>query len=645
MVLPIAIIVAALLAGVGVAQDTLGLRSGYKSIATKNFNVKFVEDTQVLASLTPAGDAFDFLPFDYISRRARNGQYHWGDITIRYRPDGSPRWTSVDSAANRRPATKIPATSAGVISASSMNPTLPNDIPLAVTREWIDVSGDLGLNFTLVNTGTKVVEVGSLGFPTEFNSIFVDRTAVDMQAKCSLVDPYIGLHAGYLRVSRLSGNGSALVVTPLGDTPFEAYRNLRETSYRDMPYGEQVFEGLYEWQVLTKAWAESEWSGKLPWNTPSSKILQPGQSISFGLRFSVAKAGIRGIEKAVRSTGTPVAVGVPGYIIPRDMAARLFLQSSAEVSSTTSDPVNSLLVMELQPKVYSIKPTETAWGRAKLTIKYADGKVQTVHYYLIKPAPEAISNLGTFLTTAQWYNDTSDPFGRAHSVLTYDYETKSIVLQDERVWVAGLSDEGGAGSFLAAMMKQAAQPNADEISKLERFVSQVLYASLQNFGSEVRKSLFFYEPASVPGYEYNSTMNWSTWTSWNKASAYKIDRAYNYVHVAASYWALYRAGRAYPNLLREHTWDWYLTQAYSTIMRSMRPPVGYSDMGLMGETVFGEVLEDLKREGKITEMNDLTNAMRTRARRWDSQPVPFGSEMSWDSTGQEGVYYWSKYVH
>ena len=36
--------------------------------------------------------------------------------------------------------------------------------------------------------------------------------------------------------------------------------------------------------------------------------------------------------------------------------------------------------------------------------------------------------------------------------------------------------------------------------------------------------------------------------------------------------------------------------------------------------------------------------MRTRATRWDSEETPFGSEMAWDSTGQEGVYYWSKYV-
>jgi hypothetical protein len=35
--------------------------------------------------------------------------------------------------------------------------------------------------------------------------------------------------------------------------------------------------------------------------------------------------------------------------------------------------------------------------------------------------------------------------------------------------------------------------------------------------------------------------------------------------------------------------------------------------------------------------------MKTRADRWRSQAYPFGSEMPWDSTGQEEVYAWTKY--
>ncbi|KAG7052107.1 putative glycoside hydrolase family 43 protein [Colletotrichum scovillei] len=625
------------------SQDNLGLSSGYITLATKNFNLQLVKNAQVLASLKPAGDTFDFLPLDYLSLRARNGQYHWGDITYRYRQSGTTAWINGDSAAARQPVTTVaPAT--GILASSRLGPTLPSGSPLNITREWLDVSGDLGLRFTLQNSGSSAIEIGSLGFPAEFNSIFTNRYAADMQRVCSLSDPYVGMHAGQIRVAPTRGTGAALVVSPLGDTPLEAYRNLAERSYEGTYYGSQTFEGFYEWQVLTKAWAENEWRSQTPWNVPTSRTLQPGQSLQFGVRFSVAKGGVRELDATVRGTGTPTAVGVPGYIIPRGEPAQLFLQyAQSTVQSIASEPAGALTVTLVSAGKYTVTPSTTAWGRVRLTVTYADGKLQTIHYYVTKPSTEAVASLGKFLTTAQYFTDTSDPFGRAPSVMTYDYETKSIVTQDSRAWVAGLSDEAGAGSYLSAFMKQAVQPNADEVTKLEAFVDRVLWKTIQTTDFAVRKAIFFYEPAAVPGYAYSSAIDWTSWTSWNKAAAYSIDRAYNYVHVAGAYWSLYRVGRAYPALLKTHAWDWYLNQAYETVMRAMKGDVGYNRVGLMGETVFGEILADLGREGQTTKANALSAAMKSRAAQWDTEEVPFGSEMAWDSTGQEGVYYWAKY--
>jgi hypothetical protein len=622
-----------LLLGVQGQSDNLGLKDGYITLNTANFNAKIVKDAQVLASLTPAGSTFDFLPYDLLSVRANNGQYHWGDITFRYRQQGSSTWTDGNSATARKP---ITAVNTGALAASNLAPTLGSS-PLNITREWLNVSGDLGLRFTIANSGASTIELGSLGFPAEFNSIFTNRAAADIQRLCSLSDPYVGMHAGYIRANPISGTGAALVVTPLNgtDTPLEAYRNLAEPSYASTYYGSQTFEGFYEWQVLTKAWAEKEWASVTPWNTPSSRTLAPGQSMQFGVRFSVAKAGVRDLDTTVSGTGTPVAVGVPGYIIPRGAPAQLFLQASSSPSSFSSEPSGALTVNQVSTGAYTVTPSSTAWGRVRLTVKYADGKTQTIHYHVTKASTEVLGNLGTFLTTKQWFNDTSDPFGRAPSVMTYDYEAGAIVTQDSRVWIAGLSDEGGVGAYLAAMMKQAIQPNADEVAKLELFVNKVLWGTIQTSDYAVRKSIFYYDKSAVPSYPYKSSLDWTSWTSWNKANAYAIDRAYDYVHVAAAYWSLYRVARAYPSLLKSHNADWYLGQAYNTIMRATKSDVGYNRVGLMGETVFGEILTDLTREGKTSEASTLTAAMKSRATQWNSEAVPYGSEMAWDSTGQE----------
>lgn len=635
--------------------DDLGLSNGYLNLSTENFDLRLVRDAQVLASLSASGGTFDFLPFDYLSYRAGNGQYHWGDLTFRHRTVGSTAWIDSDSAAAREPVTALPGLATGmnesVLAASNLGPTLPSDASvLNVTREWLDIDGDLALSFTIANVGNSSIELGSLGFPAEFNSIFTNRTAEETQELCSLSDPYIGMHAGYIRVSPVSGDGAALVVTPLGDTPMEAYRNLDEPYYDATGYGSQVFEGFYEWQTLTKSYAENEWNSSVPWNAPSSRVVDPGQSLTFGLKFSLAGGGVREIDATVQETGTPYARGIPGFITPQDLTAQLLVNpgSGGNIANITVEPTGALDVVEASSGVYSITPSSSAFGRARLTIAYTSGQIQTVHYCVVKPGPETLANLGNFLTTEQYFTDTTDPFGRAPSVISYDYSVKAQVLQDQRVWIAGLSDEAGAGSFLAASMKQAAQPSADEIAKLEAFVDGVLFRTIQpNNGTyAVRKSIFYY---GMPNYTYSSEYDWTSWESWTEYESYATDRAYDYVHVAATYWALYRAGRAYPSLLSQHPWGWYLNQSYSTVMSAMAQDsdgnwlVGYSTDGLMGETVFGELLKDLNREGFSDEAKSLEEKMRGRAELWSAMTDPFGSEMAWDSTGQEGVYYWAKY--
>ena len=44
-------------------------------LSTANFDITFITDSQVLASLKPKGSEFDFLPFDLIHLRSGDGQY------------------------------------------------------------------------------------------------------------------------------------------------------------------------------------------------------------------------------------------------------------------------------------------------------------------------------------------------------------------------------------------------------------------------------------------------------------------------------------------------------------------------------------------------------------------------------------------
>jgi len=202
-------------------------------------------------------------------------------------------------------------------------------------------------------------------------------------------------------------------------------------------------------------------------------------------------------------------------------------------------------------------------------------------------------------------------------------------------------------------MKEFGQPRREEIAKYEQFIDRVLWGGLQysegpnRFG--VRKSLFYYSPPDVPGFNYDSAFNWTTWTSWKKADAESIGRGYNYPHVIAAYWAMYRLARNHQGLVTNHSWEWYLDQAYETARfmfgrrEDGRRRVGYVDLGLMEGDILVAMLEDLKSESWTLKAQTIENLMKERADHWKQEPYPFGSEMAWDSTGQEEVYAWCKY--
>jgi hypothetical protein len=161
----------------------------------------------------------------------------------------------------------------------------------------------------------------------------------------------------------------------------------------------------------------------------------------------------------------------------------------------------------------------------------------------------------------------------------------------------------------------------------------------------VRKSLFYYAPEEFPDFPYDPAKNWTTWASWNKQGAEAVNRAYNYAHVVGAYWSMYRLARNTEGLVTTRPWDWYLNQAHETLMFMTDPAsrVGYVNVGLMGATTFTRVLEDIKREGWTDRAVALEARLKGRADRWAGQSYPYGSEMAWDSTGQEEVFAWMRY--
>lgn len=624
---------------------SLRLDQGYTNVETSGFNLMLVKSSQTVATLQPKGTKnFDFTPGGDLEERSGNGFYHLGDLNLRLRSEGSVQWEEYSSALNRQPVIPL-ETNGNMLAAADLSGTMGANLPVKVTRYWEQEGDELILRFRIENTTDRRLEIGALGIPMIFNNILTDKSLDSAHAVSSFYDPYIGQDAGYLQVTRLNGNGPALLVVPGGDTHFEAYRPLNDDKTRRGI----TFEGFYEWMVHSKAYVEQEWSEADPWNPPTSEILEPAEARDYSLRFLLSNS-IRGIEQTLIDHNRPVAVGFPGYVVPMDQEAKLYLNYSSEVKWVEVEPSGGLLVSETDStkggwKGYSISGKK--WGRARVTVHYEDSTDQSVNYKVIKPESQVVDDLGNFLTTRQWFDEPDDPFGRTNSVISYHYGNNEQVTEDNRAWIAGLSDEGGAGSWLAAIMKQLVQPEKAEIKKMETFVDEVVWGGLQYTEGEkqygVRKSLFYYEPELMPGGTYSSDIDYGGWSSWDIEEAESVGRSYNYPHVAALHWTMYRLARNYEGLIDNHSWNWYLENAYQTAKAMVTHAPHYSQFGQMEGSVFVFILIDMKREGWTEKAKELESVMRARADVWKSLGFPFGSEMPWDSTGQEEVYAWCRY--
>src|SRR6266576_4683025 len=125
------------------------LAQGTVDFDTPDFTLTLVRSSQTVAALKPKSDgAFDFTPGDLLSARSQDGFFHLGDITLRLRTGTSRDWKNYSTSTARQPVVALPTTKT-ILAAADLNPTLPADFPLQITRAWVLEANHLVLRFTL----------------------------------------------------------------------------------------------------------------------------------------------------------------------------------------------------------------------------------------------------------------------------------------------------------------------------------------------------------------------------------------------------------------------------------------------------------------------------------------------------------------
>jgi len=661
------------------------------------------------------------LPID----RTLPGFHHLGDATLRVRRKGETRWASYSTVvrgpwttpacgqepdASKRP--KVETDASGRAHSADVSGCLtPSGSPVTLARKVKVDANEALIEWTITNVHSAEVTVGGFGVSMPFNQMFTGRSLPDVSARCSFTEPYVGGGAGYVQVTRASGEGPVLLVLleAPGGGGLEAWRPLQGGDRANYDW---MHEMLYEALFHSKAHQDDEWKPRgtpptaaQPWLPPTEVTLPPGATRTYRARFRLAP-NVEAVTAALLAAGRPVAVPLPAasfHLDMRDVRLQLLLPRGLRLASATAAPAAGLVATAQQPpqplgapaadgiSMQTVGLAAKQPGRLTVALTYAytyEGAngggatsgggggggggggtlTQWVSLMALEPARTVVERYGRFQSEHAYLNaSVADPWHRSPAFFGYDADLgeRGALVDEVRVFMAGMSDESGAAAPLSMAVKQLGMPDPAEVAQLEAYVHETLWAGdggdprhfLQTKEYAVRASMLFWSDelqaspaaavAAAPNTARACQKCWPKcyWMHcWSEKRSRESWRAYNYPHVATTYWALYRLGRHFePPLTRRASWEWYLKQAARTVAAMWKNGGrggGTSQWGLMVGSAFVLILDDLEREGFDDEAAPVRKMVEQRIAKWSRMSFPYGSEFPWDSTGQEEINTW-----
>jgi hypothetical protein len=452
-----------------------------------------------------------------------------GDVALRVSTGGAAVVSLTTAGDSPGAATPIVPLAGGELAAATLKLGGGNSSGLTLERHYAAAADKQGLRmwFVLKNGGSAPVEVLSWSATMGFTDMSAPRapgerprTSDTMAANLVMIDPAICGQHGFVSVTRMTGEGAVLVVVPENGTDFQAYPN----------------ESPPQLMSLSKGHAQAEWENAsgAPWVEPSSLMLKPGASQTFSYRLLVADS-LRAKDAALAAAGFAVLQAVPSYSIGTDMKSALLHvlpPRGATIASTKVEPA-AILTLGKPGAVYSngfyaLPVQGLTAGRARITVSYSDGTSHIAAYFVMPPLDKHVQQYSKFLAETAWYANTSDPFGRGHSVLAWNRKLKKHIgvgpwdngYEDDRIFNNGLSDEAGAGTHvgLSAVVGGSVQPS--HAAKLDLYINDTLYgvkpglpfgASLQCVEQDEASESPSCGPADVVGPTSNGVMASMFW--------------------------------------------------------------------------------------------------------------------------------------
>ncbi len=505
---------------------------------------------------------------------------------------------------------------------------------LKVTERFHLEGGGLYWTLSLRNETNREMEIGDLGVPLPFNDRYVGNKTITYTRRV-IRHSFIGGNGSFAFWMRTDGIGPFLVMTPSRDTSLEYFTLQRRTGY-----------AVYIHSAASAAAVRAKGG---TWPLPTTHLLlaprgRRDSSAGYGFRFGWAQnyAGVRHLLYEQHLFDVNV---VPGMTDPVDLPVLFSLHTRNLIRRVAAQYPRSTRIRYLGERGKDVRLYRVQFSRLgenTLKVEYGRGRYLPLQFFVTQPLETLIKKRAAFIVSHEqhrnpnkWYDGLFSQWDMKNQVLrgpnNLDHLRPYMVACDDPIL--------GKAEFLAE--KNIYYPDPKEISAIEYYIRHYVWGGLQ----ETTKEKFPYAVYGIP--------NWYV----NRHSPKKgpggqehVWRIYDYPHVFAMYYYMYRVASLYPNLTHYLDADGYLERAYGTAKAFFTVPYelihwSADKTGTYDELVIPRIIRSLRENGHPKQAAWLDAQWQRKVEYFvNEHPDLFQSEFPFDSTGFESTEALAKYA-
>jgi len=588
------------------------------------FSVQIGEFGEI-ASLKLTGDAF---PTEYVLNATNapgqaTADHQWvGELLFSYRL-GEGAWRSAST--NQSEDVRQVVSTADTVTVTYENSQQANGIKdFKVVETYALASDGLSWSITVTNTSGQSLQLGDFGLPLPFNEFWFGGDFI--YETRTLYHSFVGQNSSFIHVGRPSGIGDSLLLVPEPSTGagFEYMDSWIDQEHPGSAWaangGNPAWPNGLDVFYIHSDVIKSTQRGYLP-NT--SLTLAAGQSKTYTFRFLRVKSDEDRKDKLAEA-GLIDVTALPGMMFATDMTAKFDLHTDKPIVSVVPQyPEETTVTPLTSPAGHHLYELHLSHlGPNLLTVTYGAGELTTLQFYALEPLETALQRHATFMVDkTQWTDPNVDQYGIFDDWMM---ATKSKRGNFSGGW--GWGDDWGwtHGQFLAE--KNAQTPVATEVAALDLYLNAIWARAIDHDTYVVQD---WWCPAGTSPTHLNDCY---------------YDRAFAYPHAFNTYFSMYKVARLYPDLITyQLSADAYLMRAYG-ILHALYNGHGDPATGYMGEQTLPEIYQALLDEGHATEAADVSNIIQQVHDAFSGNTYPYGSEYSFDNTGEEAVYMAAKFT-